>query len=121
MDVCWDTTNSPLQSQSSFPQAPCGKLPNELLILIKENIPISDLRTHVCFYHTCRTVAAFYGDTSEQADFWRRSCLLAGITFCRSDASYKDVAFECIAKDGFCSHPDCGGALLDWNGDNSVC
>ncbi|KAI0784630.1 hypothetical protein C8Q75DRAFT_809811 [Abortiporus biennis] len=89
--------------------------PNEILLLIKENIPISDLRTHVCYYHTCRTIAAFYGDESQQAAFWRKSFLHAGLGYTGLASSYKDLAFECIARDGFCSHPDCGGALLDWN------
>ncbi|GJE90078.1 hypothetical protein PsYK624_062010 [Phanerochaete sordida] len=95
-------------------QAEC-KLPNELLLLVKEYIPLADLRTHVCYYHTCKTVASFYGDNSQQAEFWRRSCTLAGIGWLKADSSWKEIAFETIAKDGFCSHPRCGGALLDWN------
>lgn len=84
--------------------------------MIKESIPHSDLRTHVCYYHTCKTIAGFYGDDAEQAAFWRRACLLSGICFSRSDSSYKDVAFEVISADGFCAHPDCGGELLEKNG-----
>ncbi|KAF7790713.1 hypothetical protein EIP86_001669 [Pleurotus ostreatoroseus] len=93
------------------------KLPTELLLVIKELIPHSDLRTHVCYYNTCRTIAAFYGDSSEQAEFWRRACLLSGIGWLKADASWKEIAFETIARDGFCRHPGCGGALLDWNGE----
>ncbi|CAL1705921.1 unnamed protein product [Somion occarium] len=91
------------------------RLPLELLMIVKESIPISDLRTHVCFYNTCRAFASWYGSTGEQADFWRRSCLLAGLTFTGRDSSYKDIAFECISQDGFCSHPSCGGSQLEWN------
>jgi len=69
----------------------------------------------VCFYHVCRTTAGFYGTDSEQAAFWRKSCLRAGICFSGRDASYKDVAFEVIKRDGFCGHADCGGAQLDQN------
>lgn len=93
-----------------------ARLPPELLLIIKEYIPQSDLRTHVCFYSTCRTTASLYGDSGEQAAFWRRSCALAGIGWLRSDSSWKEIAFETIARDGFCSHPQCGGALLEWNG-----
>ncbi|KAH8107635.1 hypothetical protein BXZ70DRAFT_911821 [Cristinia sonorae] len=93
----------------------CGVFPNEILLLIKESIPDSDLRTHVCFYHVSRTTAGFYGDEGEQAEFWRRACLLSGICFLGHDTSYKDVAFEVIREDGFCTHPDCGGKLLDLN------
>jgi hypothetical protein len=92
------------------------RLPNELLLLVKEHIPVSDLRTHVCYYLTCRTIAAFYGDNSQQAAFWRRSCCLAGIGWLKADSSWKEIAFETIAMDGFCPHPHCGGTLLDWNG-----
>ena len=94
--------------------------PNEILLLIKENIPISDLRTHVCYYHVCKTTAGFYGDEGQQADFWRTACLRAGICFTQHDSSYKDVAFEVIRTDGFCSHPDCGGNLRARNGECSV-
>ena len=96
-------------------QSEC-KLPNELLLLVKEHIPLADLRTHVCYYHTCRTVASFYGDNSQQAEFWRKSCCMAGIGWLKADSSWKEIAFETIAKDGFCTHPHCGGKLLDWNG-----
>lgn len=92
------------------------RLPNELLLLVKEHIPLADLRTHVCYYHTCRTIASFYGDSGQQAEFWRRSCSLAGIGWLKADSSWKEIAFETIAKDGFCTHPFCGGKLLDWNG-----
>ncbi len=99
---------------------PCAILPAELLLIIKDYIPISDLRTHVCYYHTCCTVASFYGDNSQQADFWRRSCSLSGLGWLKGDSSWKEIAFETIAKDGFCLHPACGGALLDWNGTCSI-
>lgn len=92
-------------------------LPNELLLLVKEFIADSDLRTHVCFYNTCRTTAAFYGDSSQQAEFWRRACVLSGIGWLKADSSWKEIAFETIAKDGFCAHPHCGGALLESNGE----
>ena len=93
-----------------------ARLPPELLFLIKSYIPHSDLRTHVCFHSTCRTFASLYGDSSDQAAFWRRACALAGIGWLRSDSSWRDIAFETIERDGFCAHPQCGGALLDWNG-----
>ncbi|KAI0699588.1 hypothetical protein BC835DRAFT_1412571 [Cytidiella melzeri] len=92
-----------------------ARLPTELLLIVKEFIPLFDLRTHVCFYNTCRTTASFYGNNSEQAAFWRRVCALSGIGWLKADSSWKEIAFETIVKDGFCSHPHCGGTLLDWN------
>ncbi|KAI0075840.1 hypothetical protein K474DRAFT_1772951 [Panus rudis PR-1116 ss-1] len=91
------------------------RLPVELCLMIKEHIPDEDLRTHVCFHHTCRTFASLYGDEAQQNEFWRRACLLSGLTFAPGDSSYKDIAFECIEQDGFCSHSHCGGNLLEWN------
>ncbi|THH27768.1 hypothetical protein EUX98_g6415 [Antrodiella citrinella] len=93
--------------------SPSSVFPNEILLLIWENIPVSDLRTHVCFYHICRTTAGFYGDEGQQAAFWRRSCLRAGICFTATDSSYKDVAFEVIKLDGFCGLPACGALAVE--------
>lgn len=33
----------------------------------------------------------------------------------RGDVVQEGRFFEVIKKDGFCGHPDCGGALLDRN------
>ena len=99
-----------------IPNSFSAKLPLELFMMIKEFIPVSDLRTHVCFYNTCRTFASLYGDSADQAEFWRQSCLYCGLTMLGHDGSYKDLAFDCIVKDGFCPHPQCGGNLLEWNG-----
>ncbi|KAJ3487051.1 hypothetical protein NLI96_g3791 [Meripilus lineatus] len=62
-----------IETHATHPTAPYGRLPVELLMMVKDNIPISDLRTHVCFYQTCRTVAAFYGDEDEEEEFWMKS------------------------------------------------
>ncbi len=106
---------SPSAMAGTLPPNP--KLPPELLSMVKEFIPIEDLRTHVCFYNTCHTVASFYGKTPEEEEaFWKKSCTLCGLCLV-NDESWKAVAFECISQDGFCSHPACGGALLDWNGE----
>ncbi|KAJ3558017.1 hypothetical protein NM688_g1157 [Phlebia brevispora] len=90
-------------------------LPVEILLLVKEQIPISDLRTHVCFYNTCRTTASFYGTPEEQEPFWKRVCAWSGIGGLTNNETWKEIAFECITKDGFCNHPFCGGELLEWN------
>ncbi|CAL1708188.1 unnamed protein product [Somion occarium] len=93
--------------------------PTELLSLVKESIPQGDLRTHVCFYKACPSFTALYGDETRQAAFWEGACILAGLGCLPNEApenvDWKHVAFECIEKDGFCDHPACGGALLDWN------
>ncbi|KAH9950022.1 hypothetical protein B0H21DRAFT_819459 [Amylocystis lapponica] len=74
-------------------------LPNELLFHVKKFIPDADLRTHVCYYHTCARIAglARIDHKDEQED----------------TVSWTDIAFDCIARDGFCDHPQCGGGLLE--------
>ncbi|KAF7799184.1 hypothetical protein EIP86_010415 [Pleurotus ostreatoroseus] len=98
-------------------------LPFDILIMIKMLIPITDLRTHVCFYNTCRAIALLYGTPDEEEAFWEKSCRLCGIHMMDCDdpgqletcRTWKEVAFDCIAKDGFCNHPFCGDALLQYN------
>ncbi|CAL1705962.1 unnamed protein product [Somion occarium] len=95
------------------------RLPNELLLIVKEYLPDDDLRTHVCFYHTCRDTAGFYGSDEEQEPFWESLCKLNGLYRTDEDMSlgltWQQIAFDCIVRDGFCSHPQCGPALLEQN------
>ncbi|KAH9928759.1 hypothetical protein B0H21DRAFT_120247 [Amylocystis lapponica] len=94
-------------------------LPNELLLRVQEFIPDEDLRTHVCFHHTCPRVASLYGDTDEQELFWQKTCRLAALGLIEDEkedsVSWTAIAFDCIARDGFCKHPQCGGGLLERN------
>ncbi|OBZ73722.1 hypothetical protein A0H81_06238 [Grifola frondosa] len=94
-------------------------LPNEILYKIKDCIKDSDLRTHVCFYNTCTRVAALYNDGGEAKGeaFWHRCCQLAGLGRGPADQyiPWKRFAFDVISEDGFCSHPCCGSALLEYN------
>lgn len=108
-----------LETHEIFLSGPCGRLPIELMTMVKNYIPISDLRTHVCLYHTCQAVATLYGPPDDQEMFWYRSCRSTGITVCNTDETYKALAFRCISQDGFCSHPNCGGSLLERNGGSS--
>ncbi|KAI0075378.1 hypothetical protein K474DRAFT_1664332 [Panus rudis PR-1116 ss-1] len=94
------------------------RLPPELLHMIKEQIPLTDLRTHVCFYKTTPILAALYGDFLDQRLFWQRACISVGLGAPNGSASYTDwkqVAFTCIEKDGWCSHPKCGVTRLNIN------
>ncbi|CAL1708171.1 unnamed protein product [Somion occarium] len=87
------------------PHAPCGR--------------ISDLRTHICFYKASSRFAALYGDEDQEEAFWESSCILSGLGYIEDEdlnaTPWKEVAFDCIEKDGFCAHPQCGGARLEWN------
>lgn len=95
------------------------RLPTEILILIRDWIDPSDLRTHVCYYLSSRKVSSLY-DTEEDADeFWELACWHCGIGLTPSDEDagrlWRDVAIECIKQDGFCTLPGCGESLLRRN------
>ncbi|KAH8107833.1 hypothetical protein BXZ70DRAFT_1003264 [Cristinia sonorae] len=98
----------------------------ELVHMIKEAIPASDLRTHVCFYKAFPLVTPFiYGTQQRQAAFWESACLLSGLGLVEGETDpgevdWKRVGFECVEKDGFCEHPGCGGALLDFNAEQTA-
>ncbi|KAI0960403.1 hypothetical protein AcW1_004926 [Taiwanofungus camphoratus] len=95
------------------------RIPNELVLIIIEAIPKSDLRTHVCFYQTCPRIAALYGTETERNAFFRRACWLAGLGCMPGEdpdqVSWTDIAVDVIKRDGFCKHPKCGRSLLDHN------
>lgn len=97
-----------------------ARLPTELLFTIKESIPDSDLRTHVCFHQSHPRMQSLYGTEERQEEFFKRACWLAGIGLISDEealtVSWKGIAIECILKDGFCKHPRCGAAILESNG-----
>ncbi|CAL1708167.1 unnamed protein product [Somion occarium] len=102
----------------SRPRSIFEVFPVELLAMIKAEIPISDLRTHVCLYKAALRFADLYEDDDEEDEFWQASCILSGIGFIEDEdawTTWKSVAFECLDEDGFCKHPQCGGARLEAN------
>ena len=96
-------------------------LPHELLLIIKEHIDPSDLRTHVCYYLSDPRVSALYDSELDPDAFWKLACwncgIGAGLTPSEEtgDFTWKDIAIDCIVRDGFCEHPHCGEALMDYN------
>ena len=95
-------------------------LPPELWVYLKSCIPPWDLRTHVCFYQTHPFFAALYDSEADADAFWRRACWLCGIGWIaeldrKSDTCWRDIAVECIERDGFCTLPGCGERLLRYN------
>ncbi|KAI0343510.1 hypothetical protein BDW22DRAFT_1177999 [Trametopsis cervina] len=97
-------------------------LPTELLEYIREDISDDDLRGHVVYYQSCPAVAsAIYhkDDTIEEEKLWKRLCRLSGLSLLPEEdpntVSWKQIAFDTIDRDGFCSHPHCGGAQLREN------
>ncbi|KAL4252634.1 hypothetical protein ABKN59_005290 [Abortiporus biennis] len=96
-----------------------GKLPNELLMMIKEEIPESDLRTHTCFYNACSHFAALYGNERNAERFFEKAYILSGLGLGPDEEpghiSWINLATRIIRQDGFCDHPECGGTRLDEN------
>ncbi|KAI0785583.1 hypothetical protein C8Q75DRAFT_320276 [Abortiporus biennis] len=94
-------------------------LPNELLSMIKAEIPESDLRTHTCFYNVSRHFAALYGSERNVERFFEKAYILSGLGILpkenHKNISWVDLATQIIIEDGFCDHPECGGSRLDAN------
>ncbi|KAI0075382.1 hypothetical protein K474DRAFT_1408927 [Panus rudis PR-1116 ss-1] len=96
-------------------------LPTELLYAIKSFISESDFRTNVCFYRADPRFAALYGREEDVRRYWEKLCVEHGIG-CTTDEDpdanvdfWRDVAFECIDRDGWCTHPQCGAKRLSAN------
>ncbi|KAI0367596.1 hypothetical protein BV20DRAFT_551262 [Pilatotrama ljubarskyi] len=95
-------------------------LPLEIFLVIKSCIPVSDIRTHVCFYKTHPHIAALYDSEEDADEFWRRVCWHSGIGALGKDDledehCWRNIALEVIERDGFCTHPQCGQTLLEYN------
>ncbi|KAI0332708.1 hypothetical protein GY45DRAFT_1368939 [Cubamyces sp. BRFM 1775] len=96
-------------------------LPNELLLIIKQHIDPFDLRTHVCYYLSSPRVSALYDSELNPDAFWALACWNCGIgaglnaSEETGDFTWKDIAIDCIIRDGFCEHPQCGEMLLEYN------
>lgn len=95
----------------------------ELLMLLKDTIPQWDLRSHVCFYKSFPPItSSLYGNEEQEEKFWESSCVQCGLgllyteTLAPEAVRWKDIAFGCIERDGFCPHPECGGDRLEENG-----
>ncbi|KAI0351371.1 hypothetical protein OH77DRAFT_1411333 [Trametes cingulata] len=96
------------------------QLPLEILLEIKACVPLSDLRTHVCLYNTHPSIAALYDSDKDADRFWELCCWNCGIGAIWDDLDngkprWKNIALDTIARDGFCTHPQCGESLLDYN------
>ncbi|KAI0664506.1 hypothetical protein C8Q70DRAFT_1049976 [Cubamyces menziesii] len=103
--------------------------PAELLLVIKELLDPSDLRTHACYYLSSPRVAALYDSVQDPDAFWKLACWNCGIGAGLSrlenlpqeiwsdfdGLTWKNIALDCIVRDGFCRHPRCGEVLLEYN------
>ncbi|KAI0358199.1 hypothetical protein OH77DRAFT_1251175 [Trametes cingulata] len=95
-------------------------LPAEIFLAFRSEIPLSDIRTHVCFYKTHPRIAALYDAEEKSEVFWRLVCWHSGITALCTDSPmfppfWRKIAMEVVEKDGFCKHPQCGEGLLEYN------
>ncbi|KAI0731014.1 hypothetical protein C8Q76DRAFT_793116 [Earliella scabrosa] len=96
--------------------------PAEIFLAIKSFIPVSDLRTHVCYYQASPRIAALYDSDSDPDSFWHQACWYCGIGCSQqldgdpaAPGFWRDLAIRLIERDGFCEHPHCGEALLAYN------
>ena len=89
--------------------------PVELLFLIKDQIPEIELRTHVCFSQVLgRATKTVYNDA-----YWERACVRFGLGLAADEDAekvcWRDVVYDLIRVDGFCTHPQCGVSRLEQN------
>ena len=94
-------------------------LPPELQLLINDFILPTDLRTHVCFFLSDPRCISFYSSRPDSERFWSVLCWNDGLgqlaDGMETQATWCDIAVSVISRDGFCTHPQCGEALLDHN------
>ena len=106
-------------------------LPPELQLLIKDCISPTDLRTHVCLYLSDPECASLYDSLPKPDSFWKLICWENGLgqlphesesTSAETDttSTWRDIATSTILADGFCTHPQCGEALLAYNRTSSI-
>ena len=94
-------------------------IPLEIFLIVRGFISSSDLRTHVCFYQCSPQIAAFYDSEKDADSFWELACWNCGIGVTSVDTQvnicWRDIAIDCIERDGFCTIPGCGEELLEAN------
>ncbi|KAI0794396.1 hypothetical protein C8Q74DRAFT_1445786 [Fomes fomentarius] len=100
----------------------CAAFPAEIFLAIKTCIPLADLRTHVCYYTCSSRIAALYDSEPNPDSFWHHACWSCGIGCSkqmdgklRQLTFWRDLAIKIIRCCGFCVHPQCGEALLEYN------
>lgn len=99
-----------------------GRIPDELILMIREAISEPDLQTHVCFLRSCSQIAALYGTEARWNAFFRHACWPPRMACMSGEdpdlVSWTDIAVDVITRDGFCTHPKCGGLLPENNGED---
>ncbi|TFK82267.1 hypothetical protein K466DRAFT_590628, partial [Polyporus arcularius HHB13444] len=94
-------------------------LPPELQCMVKDAISPSDLRTHVCLYLSDPSCAALYDSLRDADTFWQHLCWSCGLGMLPDeelgDITWREIALKCVESDGFCTHPQCGESLLEYN------
>ncbi|KAI0754497.1 hypothetical protein C8Q80DRAFT_371446 [Daedaleopsis nitida] len=105
-----------LGSSSALKSARPLRLPKEIHLLIRDSTPSWDLRTHGSYY---LAIPSVYQTTPDE--FWKLACWDNGIGALAEEDNrlanlrWRDIAADCIRRDGFCRHPMCGGRLLEYN------
>lgn len=92
-------------------------LPNELLLMIREELDPVDLLSNACYYLLCSRTRACYKSMPESAwDFMLRACGMGPSSEEEvSTFRWKDVALECAEHAWCCQYPGCGVTQITWN------
>ncbi|KAI0831886.1 hypothetical protein BC628DRAFT_564273 [Trametes gibbosa] len=106
--------------------SPLPSLPPEIFLSIKDSIPSSDLRTHVCFYRTSTSIAQLYDSIDHSDDIWARACWACGLTRPtgrtseRPHTAWRDFVIDAIERCGLCKNNHCDEARLERSRECSV-
>ncbi|TBU34014.1 hypothetical protein BD311DRAFT_773905 [Dichomitus squalens] len=95
-------------------------LPLEIILMIKTYLDPWDLRTVVCLYLADPRCAVLHDWETDPEAFWKTICWKNGLGRLpldggSEDGVWQDIALQCIERDGFCKHPHCGDAMLEYN------
>ena len=97
------------------------RLPNELLLLIKDSIDHTDLLAHVCYYQLHSRTRACYASDDSKGTLWQTLLYENGLGIASFDPRISSIlglrqtAVECAEHAWQCKHPACGSARLQKN------
>ncbi|KAI0088947.1 hypothetical protein BDY19DRAFT_158214 [Irpex rosettiformis] len=88
-------------------------LPNELLYIIRDFLPLDDLRSHIAFQSSCRQVRIVYAYDEK---FWKAACIAYGIgkpnaskdfPYSISKCTWREIAILVVNHQECCDVPAC--------------
>lgn len=103
------------QENTSVKTARAGfqDLPNELIYIIRDFLPMKNLRDHIAFQSTCRQVRTLY---ETDGRFWKMACRAYGVSrpapseefpYTKSKVTWRQLAILIVNHQECCDIPSC--------------